>query len=122
MVINPGKDFWGVMQFDRVVNPDIFIKVEPVETVWQPQIKVTENDREYIVKAELPGFTRDNIEVKMEDGVLIFRGNIPVKQPKKSPLQFEKTFRLANFPDNALEIQFENEILSIQVTKPKSVR
>ena len=121
MIINPGKDFWGVMQYDRVVNPDIFIKIEPVETAWQPQIEVTENDREYIVKTELPGFTRENIEVKLEDGALMLRGNIPVKHSKKSPLQFEKTFRLANFPEDALEVHFENERLCIIVTKPVSV-
>ncbi len=119
MVISPGKDFWGVMQYDRIVNPDIFIKVEPVEKVWQPQIKVTENDKEYILKTELPGFTRKNIEVKLENDFLIIRGNLPVKDPKKPQLQFEKTFRLANFPEDALDVHFENEILCILVTKPK---
>ncbi len=121
MVINPGKDFWGVMQYDRVVNPDIFIKVEPVEKVWQPQIRVTENEKEYILKTELPGFTRENIEVKLEEGLLVIHGRIPVKHSNKLPVQFEKTFRLTNFPADALEVQFENEILCILVAKPESV-
>ncbi|WP_428389357.1 Hsp20/alpha crystallin family protein [Mucisphaera sp.] len=36
---------------------------------WYP-VDVTENDTAYVVEAELPGYTRDQVKVTLEEGVL----------------------------------------------------
>lgn len=41
---------------------------------WRPLADISENDREYLVKAELPEVKKEDIEINVEDGVLTLRG------------------------------------------------
>jgi HSP20 family protein len=43
-------------------------------TQWRPTANVAETDAEYLVKAELPGVEKKDVEVKVEEGVLTIRG------------------------------------------------
>jgi HSP20 family protein len=43
-------------------------------TAWNPSVDIFENDNEIIVKAELPGMTAKNIEIKLENNVLLLKG------------------------------------------------
>jgi HSP20 family protein len=42
--------------------------------VWRPLANITETDREYLVKAELPEVRKEDIDVSVSDGVLTLRG------------------------------------------------
>lgn len=41
---------------------------------WRPVANITETDREYLVKAELPEVRKEDIDVSVGDGVLTLRG------------------------------------------------
>ena len=41
---------------------------------WMPMVEIVEEPEEIILKAELPGMTRDDVEVLFEDNVLVLRG------------------------------------------------
>ena len=41
---------------------------------WNPLVDIFENDNEVIVKAELPGMNAKDIEVKLENNVLMLKG------------------------------------------------
>src|SRR5687768_13726215 len=43
-------------------------------TAWNPAVDILENDKEIVVKAELPGMSADDIEVKFENNVLMLKG------------------------------------------------
>src|SRR5262245_31747453 len=43
-------------------------------TAWNPSVDVFENDNEVVVKAELPGMNAKDIEIKLENNVLILKG------------------------------------------------
>ena len=43
-------------------------------TTWTPSVDVYEKDNTLVVKAELPGMTKDDIEVTVEQGDLLIRG------------------------------------------------
>jgi HSP20 family protein len=43
-------------------------------TAWNPLVDIFENDNEVIVKAELPGMNAKDIEVKLENNVLMLKG------------------------------------------------
>jgi len=45
-----------------------------VGTAWNPSVDVFENDNEVVVKAELPGMNAKDIEVKLENNVLMLKG------------------------------------------------
>ncbi|MRR33204.1 Hsp20/alpha crystallin family protein [bacterium] len=44
------------------------------EGVWQPLVDIFENDEAVVIKAELPGVDQRDIEVKIEDAMLVIRG------------------------------------------------
>jgi len=44
------------------------------EGVWHPPVDIFENDEAVIIKAELPGVDQSDIEVKIEESMLVIRG------------------------------------------------
>ena len=43
-------------------------------TAWNPSVDIFENENEIVFKAELPGMEAKNIEVKLENDVLMLKG------------------------------------------------
>lgn len=43
-------------------------------TAWNPSVDIFENDNEVVVKAELPGMDAKDIEVRLENNVLMLKG------------------------------------------------
>jgi len=43
-------------------------------TTWNPSVDIFENDNEVVIKAELPGMDAKDIEVRLENNVLILKG------------------------------------------------
>lgn len=41
---------------------------------WSPSVDIEEEDDKYLIKADLPGVDKENIDVKLENGVLSIRG------------------------------------------------
>ncbi|HEX7138076.1 MAG TPA: Hsp20 family protein, partial [Vicinamibacterales bacterium] len=41
---------------------------------WTPPVDLYETAREFVLTAELPGLTRDQIEIVVEDGRVVIRG------------------------------------------------
>ncbi|HJP31482.1 MAG TPA: Hsp20/alpha crystallin family protein [Candidatus Latescibacteria bacterium] len=41
---------------------------------WRPSVDIAENKDEYVVTADLPGISRDDLEVTVDDGRLTIRG------------------------------------------------
>ncbi|HJZ79664.1 MAG TPA: Hsp20/alpha crystallin family protein [Pyrinomonadaceae bacterium] len=61
---------WLAPGFERSLD-----QLENLRTgAWAPQIEVLERDNKLIVRADLPGMTKDDIQVDLEDNSLIVRG------------------------------------------------
>jgi len=43
-------------------------------TEWMPPVDISEDDKEYILKAELPGMSKEDVKVTVENGVLSMTG------------------------------------------------
>jgi HSP20 family protein len=46
----------------------------PSFTAWNPSVDIFENDNDVVFKAELPGMNAKDIEVKLENNVLMIKG------------------------------------------------
>jgi HSP20 family protein len=57
---------------------------------WSPSADISETDKEYIVKAELPGVQREDVKVSIADGVLTIKGERKQEKEEKG----EHTHRL----------------------------
>lgn len=94
-----------------------------------PSIDLKENDREYVVEAELPGLKKDDIVVIFDDGVLTLKGekkqevaseNDDVHFMERSFGRFQRSFQLSSAINaNAIEAKFEDGVLSVSLPKAK---
>jgi HSP20 family protein len=61
---------------------------------WRPLANISENDREYLVKAELPEVKKEDINISVDDGVLTLRGErkYESKEGKGNDLRIESFY------------------------------
>jgi HSP20 family protein len=73
-------------------------KPAAVET-WAPRVDVEETEKEIVVKADLPGVEPKNVEITVENGVLMVRGE---KKEKKK--HYHRVERFAGSFYRALQL------------------
>lgn len=104
-----------------------FMQTTPL-AIWAPRIDVFEQGAEVVVKAELPGAKKEDIQVTLEEGDLVIRGErkaeTEVKEEhyyrmerstgsfyRRVPLPFETTAE-------AVKATFTDGVLEVRVPKP----
>ena len=50
---------------------------------WSPAVDITEDDKEYLIKAELPEMKKEEVKVTVENGVLSISGERKLEEEKK---------------------------------------
>ena len=93
-----------------------------------PSVDVEETDKEYRVTAELPGLEERDVEVLLQDGVLIVRGEKKVEKEAVNRTfseryygRFERQIALdRDIEESAISATFRNGVLT--VTAPKSAQ
>lgn len=53
-------------------------------TEWTPVVDITEDEKEYLIKAELPEVKKENVKVTVENGVLSISGERNFEKEEKS--------------------------------------
>ena len=94
---------------------------------WSPLVDVVEDDKEYVIKAELPGIQKENVKVTVEDGVLAISGERKFEQEQKDK-KYHRTERAYGsfvrsfaFPDDAdpakVLAEFKDGVLYVRLAK-----
>jgi HSP20 family protein len=99
---------------------------------WAPLVDITEDEKEYLIKAELPGVTRNDLKITVENGVLHFSGSRNFEKEEKGRRyhrveraygSFARSFTL---PDDAdatkVNAEFKDGILSVHVAKAEDAK
>ena len=93
---------------------------------WSPPIDVYETADRYVVAAELPGLSRDEIELAMADSRLTIRGqrvertadNVHFQQVERGHGQFARTFEFTDKVDvEHVTADLANGVLTITLPK-----
>ena len=118
-------------EFDRVLNR-LWGNAEVPSTLAPYAVDVHEDDDHFYVDAELPGFTKDEVDVTLEDGVLTIRAERKTeeKSAEKEPLhierrwtQFLRSFTLPTaVNENSVKATLESGILKITLDKREEVK
>ena len=103
------------------------------ETAKMPAIDVSENEGAYLVKAELPGVAREDLNVTINDGVLTI--NAERKEEKKDEKdgrvirqeryygKFVRSLRLgSDIDEGRIEAEYENGVLNLSLPKTAEVK
>jgi len=48
---------------------------ELVQTAWSPRVEIRESDGRLVFRAELPGLSKDDIQVDVSDAVMVIQGH-----------------------------------------------
>ena len=60
--------------FDRFFNEDEGDQSNVVTSQWTPRVDVKEEDKRFVILADIPGVDPKDIEVSMDKGILTIRG------------------------------------------------
>lgn len=68
------ENFFANDIFDRFFNESYPLSTLKGNDDWVPAFDISENEKEYIVTAELPGMEVKDIDVTLSDGILTVKG------------------------------------------------
>ena len=98
---------------------------EPVS--WQPRIDLVETTEAFELAIDLPGVSKDDVNMNVHDGVLSISGertarlledNDTVVRLERQTGRFYRSFTLSNkIDDNKIEARHENGVLLIRLPK-----
>jgi HSP20 family protein len=99
---------------------------------WTPLADITEDEREYLIKAELPEMKKEDVKVTVENGVLTISGErkFETEEKKKKYHRVERGYgtfmRSFTLPDDAdfnrVNAQFKNGLLTVHVPKSEQAK
>jgi HSP20 family protein len=94
---------------------------------WSPLVDITEDDHEYLFKADLPEMKKEDVKVTVEKGILFIAGERKIeKEEKKTKFhrieraygRFERTFALPDDADPAkIVADFKDGLLKVHLPK-----
>jgi HSP20 family protein len=119
-------------EFNRVLNR-FWGSAEVPATLAPYAVDVHEDGDHFYVEAELPGFTRDDIEITLEDGALTIRGERKTEEKKGDQKQalhverrwsrFERSFMLpAAVNENSVQASLNDGLLTVTLDKREEVK
>lgn len=100
---------------------------EPGETTFMPRTDVYEEEGHLVVKTELPGMKKEDIEVKLERDILTIRAQ-KKEEEKKGPehvreRRYGEYYRSMSLPfpvdEGHIEAEYEDGVLKVTLPKGK---
>jgi len=100
------------------------------EHVGEPAVEVSDTPQAVVVKAQVPGVTKDQLQVSMSEGMLTLKGEVKEEEKKADKSYYRREFRYGAFSRTVpLPAAVEGDKASAQlkdgvleITIPKSER
>ena len=99
---------------------------------WMPLVDIAEDEKEYLITAELPEVKKEDVKVTVENGVLTITGerkfekeenNKKYHRVERSYGSFARTFALPDDGDAAkVNAEFKDGMLKVRVAKSEAAR
>lgn len=115
--------------FDRFFEPTFFPLAAPrtFEPMWEPMLDLSETEKEFIVRLEAPGMTRDDFDVDLDRNLLTLSGKRELHKEEKGEDylwteryegRFLRTIRLpALVQENKIEASYTDGVLIVKLPK-----
>lgn len=98
------------------------------DALWVPTIEVSEADGQLVVRADIPGVDREQIEVEIDDGQLIISGERKEEHEERrggiyrTEVRYGRFHRAIPLPDGAhpeqAQATFNNGVVEIRIPRP----
>jgi HSP20 family protein len=122
--------------FGRPLPPKEGAKEEMTIAEWSPLVDITEDDKEYLIKAELPEVKKEDVKLSVHDDVLSISGERKYEKEEKGKKfhrveraygSFTRSFTLPDDADAAkIAAEYKDGVLKVHLpksekAKPKSI-
>jgi HSP20 family protein len=119
--------------FSRSPVPRPEGKEEPMRVAdWAPLVDISEDHKEYLIKAELPEVKKEDVKITMEDGMLTITGDRKIEKEEngKKYHRVERAYgsfvRTFSLPDDAspgkVSAEFKDGVLNVHLAKDEKAR
>jgi HSP20 family protein len=103
---------------------------------WSPEVDISQDDHEYLLKADLPEMKRDDVRVSVEDGILCVSGERKIEKEnqnrkfhriERSFGNFRRSFTLPEDADSTkVTAEFRDGVLKVHlpttaITRSKAI-
>jgi len=124
------EDFHG-FQFPNFFNTDFApFRMEFDKVEWVPQIEVLQNNGTFMVRADLPGLTKEDVKIELKDNLLMISGERKEEKDEKREGFYRTERCYGNFfrqiplpegvkPEN-VAATFRNGVLEVTMPFPKA--
>ncbi|MGB8327298.1 MAG: Hsp20/alpha crystallin family protein [Steroidobacteraceae bacterium] len=136
-------------EFDNVFNrvmprtfagfPRLPIEGNGQKLEWTPSTDISETDKEYLIRAELPAVKKEDVQVMVDDGMITIRGERKQQKEEKGEKfhrveafygNFTRSFSLPeNVNPDAIRCEDKDGVLTVHLPKtamekhkPKQIR
>jgi HSP20 family protein len=99
---------------------------------WSPIVDITEDEKGYVIKAELPEVRKEDVKVTVENGVLTLSGERKFEKDEKNKKyhrieraygSFTRSFAVPDDADDAkVAAEFKDGVLSVHLGKNEKAR
>ena len=99
---------------------------------WAPLVDISEDDKEYLIKAELPEVKKENVKVTAEEGTLTITGERKFEKEEKGKKyhRVERAYgsfgRIFSLPDDAspgkVTAEFRDGVLTVHLAKDEKAK
>jgi HSP20 family protein len=97
---------------------------------WSPVANITETDKEYLIKAELPEVKKEDVKVTLDDGVITIAGERRHELEQKDEFEirvesfygtFSRSFSLPeNIDAKGIQAQSKDGVLKVRIPKTQA--
>ena len=94
---------------------------------WSPRVDISETDKEFLIKAEIPEVDKKDVKVTVDKGVLSIQGERKEEKKEKNKKihrverffgSFSRSFTLPeNVDDKNIKASFKDGVLNLQLPK-----
>jgi len=131
LVLRNWEPFNLFKEFDNVLRNRV------QDGIWSPKVNIVENEKGYTISAELPGVSKDDIDIDLKDNTLSIKGEKKVesKDEKENYIRvessygkFERSFNVSDDIDrNSVNASFKDGVLTLvlnkkEESKPKQIK
>ena len=133
---NPMRDlaeFPGIRNFGREIDRlfgGIDFPSDFFQSGWVPAMDVEEHDDRYEVKLEIPGVSRDDVKITLENDTLVIKGEKRQENEKKERRSVERSYGSfsrsltlpAHIRSEKAEASFKEGVLTVTLPKTEEVK
>lgn len=99
---------------------------------WTPSVDISETDKEFVIKAEIPGVKKEDVKVTIESGMLTIKGERKMEKEEKGKKfhrversygSFVRSFRIPDGVDESkVKAEFKDGVMNVALPKSEKAK